>query len=49
MALLRDRLFCAAGACAEEQAEQALSDSDKGYRSALVSTLKRTRDPLADA
>ena len=32
---------------AEEQAEQALMDSDKGYRSALVSTLKRTRELLA--
>lgn len=32
---------------AEEQAEQALLDSEKGYRSALVSTLKRTRDLLA--
>lgn len=32
---------------AEEQAEQALLDSEKGYRSALVSILKRTRDLLA--
>jgi hypothetical protein len=31
----------------EEQAEQAFMDSDKGYRSALVSTLKRTRELLA--
>lgn len=32
----------------EEQAEQALFDSDKGYRAALVSTLKRTRELLAE-
>ncbi|WP_337269473.1 AtaL-like protein [Oryzifoliimicrobium ureilyticus] len=32
----------------EEQAEQALFDSDKGYRSALLSTLKRTRELLAE-
>jgi hypothetical protein len=32
----------------EEQAEQALMDSDKGYRSALLSTLKRTRELLAE-
>jgi hypothetical protein len=31
----------------EEQAEQAWMDSDKGYRSALLSTLKRTRELLA--
>ncbi|WP_210529940.1 AtaL-like protein [Rubellimicrobium arenae] len=31
----------------EEQAEQALLSSDKGYRSALISTLKRTRELLA--
>jgi hypothetical protein len=31
----------------EEQAEQAMMDSDQGYRSALVSTLKRTRELLA--
>lgn len=31
----------------EEQAEQAQFDSDKGYRSALLSTLKRTRELLA--
>lgn len=30
----------------EEQAEQAFMDSDKGYKSALVSTLKRTRELL---
>jgi hypothetical protein len=30
----------------EEQAEQALFDSDKGYKSAQVSTLKRTRELL---
>jgi len=32
----------------EEQAEQAWMDSDKGYRSALLSTLKRTRELLAE-
>ncbi|MBB4001235.1 AtaL-like protein [Aurantimonas endophytica] len=32
----------------EEQAEQAQFDSDKGYRSALLSTLKRTRDLVAE-
>lgn len=32
----------------EEQAEQAWMDGDKGYRSALVSTLKRTRELVAD-
>ncbi|WP_260600259.1 AtaL-like protein [Sphingomonas endolithica] len=33
----------------EEQTEQAQFDSaDKGYRSALLSTLKRTREMLAD-
>ncbi|MBT2336782.1 DUF1857 domain-containing protein, partial [Variovorax paradoxus] len=32
----------------EEQAEQAFMDSDKGYKSALVSTLKRTRELLFD-
>ena len=31
----------------EEQAEQAWMDSDKGYKSALLSTLKRTRELLA--
>ncbi|WP_411885306.1 AtaL-like protein [Polaromonas sp. YR568] len=31
----------------EEQAEQAWMDSDKGYKSALASTLKRTRELLA--
>jgi hypothetical protein len=31
----------------EEQAEQALLSSDKGYASALLSTLKRTRELLA--
>ncbi|HEX8612743.1 MAG TPA: AtaL-like protein [Telluria sp.] len=30
----------------EEQAEQAWMDSDKGYRSALLATLKRTRELL---
>ncbi|MBW9055527.1 AtaL-like protein [Rhizobium mesosinicum] len=32
----------------EEQAEQAWMDGEKGYRSALVSTLKRTRELLAE-
>jgi len=32
----------------EEQAEQAWMDGDKGYRSALLSTLKQTRDLLAE-
>ena len=32
----------------EEQAEQAQFDSDKGYRAALLSTLERTRELLAD-
>ena len=32
----------------EEQAEQAQFDSDKGYRAALLSTLKRTREMLAE-
>ncbi|EJL22720.1 AtaL-like protein [Novosphingobium sp. AP12] len=32
----------------EEQAEQAQFDSDKGYKAALLSTLKRTREMLAD-
>ncbi len=32
----------------EEQAEQAQFDSDSGYRAALLSTLQRTRDLLAE-
>ena len=32
----------------EEQAEQAQFDSDKGYKAALLSTLKRTREMVAD-
>ncbi len=32
----------------EERAEQAQFDSDKGYKAALLSTLKRTRELLAD-
>jgi hypothetical protein len=32
----------------EEQAEQAQFDSDQGYKAALLSTLKRTRELLAD-
>ena len=32
----------------EEQAEQAQFDSDRGYRAALLSTLQRTRELLAE-
>jgi hypothetical protein len=32
----------------EEQAEQAWMDSDKGYKSALLSTLARTRQLLRE-
>lgn len=32
----------------DEQAEQAWMNSDKGYRTALLSTLQRTRELLAD-
>lgn len=32
----------------EEQAEQAQFDSEQGYRAALLSTLKRTRELLAE-
>jgi len=32
----------------EEQAEQAQSDSERGYKAALLSTLKRTRALLAE-
>jgi hypothetical protein len=32
----------------EEQAEQAMMDSDKGYKAALLSTLKRTRELVAE-
>jgi hypothetical protein len=32
----------------EEQAEQAWMDSEKGYKTALLSTLKRTRELVAD-
>lgn len=32
----------------EEQAEQVLFDSDKGFKAALLSTLKRTRELLAE-
>lgn len=31
----------------EEQAEQAMMDSERGYKSALLSTLRRTREMLA--
>lgn len=33
---------------AEEQAEQEQFDSNNGYKAALASTLKRTRELLAD-
>ncbi|WP_120010061.1 SRPBCC family protein [Teichococcus vastitatis] len=33
----------------EEQAEQAQFDSDAGYKAALLSTLKRTRELLAES
>ena len=32
----------------QEQAEQAQFDSDKGYKAALLSTLKRTRELIAE-
>ena len=32
----------------EEQAEQAQFDSDQGYKAALLSTLKRTRELVAE-
>ena len=32
----------------EEQAQQAWMDGDKGYKGALISTLKRTRDLLSE-
>jgi hypothetical protein len=32
----------------EEQAEQAQFDSDKGYKAALLSTLRRTRELIAE-
>jgi hypothetical protein len=32
----------------EEQAEKAMLDSDKGYKGALLSTLKRTRELVAE-
>jgi hypothetical protein len=41
---LRDR----APGGAEEQAEQAQFDGDTGYKAALLSTLKRTRELLAE-
>jgi hypothetical protein len=41
---LRDR----APGSPEEQAEQASFDSDRGYKAALLSTLQRTRELLAD-
>lgn len=50
---LRLRFYCYLGlrgkapGSAEEQAEQAMMDSEQGYRAALLSTLKRTRELLA--
>lgn len=50
---LRLRFYCYIGLRGkapdgpEEQAEQAQFDSDKGYKAALLSTLKRTRELLA--
>ena len=47
--------YCYLGLCdkvpggPEEQAEQAQFDSERGYKAALVSTLKRTRELLAEA
>jgi hypothetical protein len=51
---LQLRFYCYLGLrgkesnCPEEQAEQTQFDSDKGYKSALLSTLKRTRELLAE-
>ncbi|WP_295983326.1 AtaL-like protein [uncultured Variovorax sp.] len=51
---LQLRFYCYLGLCGktpggpEEQAEQAWMDSEGGYRSALLSTLKRTRELLAE-
>lgn len=51
---LQLRFYCYLGLrgkepnAAEEQAEQAQFDSEKGYRSALLSTLKRTRELVAE-
>ena len=51
---LQLRFYCYLGLCGkapdgpEEQAEQAQFDSDDGYKAALLSTLKRTREMLAE-
>lgn len=51
---LQLRFYCYLGLRAkqpggpEEQAEQAQFDSDKGYKAALLSTLRRTREILAE-
>lgn len=51
---LQLRFFCYLGlrdkpaGGAEERHEQAQFDSDQGYKAALLSTLKRTRELLAD-
>ena len=51
---LQLKFYCYLGLCGkqpggpEEQAEQVQFDSDNGYRAALLSTLKRTRELLAD-
>jgi hypothetical protein len=51
---LQLRFYCYLGLCGkepggpEEQAEQAQFDGDKGYKAALLSTLKRTRELLRE-
>jgi hypothetical protein len=51
---LQLRFYCYLGLCGkapngpEEQVEQAQFDSDRGYKAALLSTLKRTRELLAE-
>ncbi|MFA1627034.1 AtaL-like protein [Rhizobium mongolense] len=52
--LLQLRFYCYVGlrgkqpGGSEEQAEQAQFDGDNGYKAALLSTLKRTRELLAE-
>ncbi len=51
---LQLKFYCYLGLCdkepngPEEQAEQKQFDSDKGYKAALLSTLKRTRELLGE-
>jgi hypothetical protein len=51
---LQLRFYCYLGLCdkvpnsAEKQADQAKLDGDDGYKAALLSTLKRTRELLAE-